>query len=167
MGTRYTNEDGLTIHVGTRDADFLPKTVDSVGLVEEYVQEVDFELVNASAAATVLGVSTAQLALRGDIVPIPAGALIVSTHFDTTEAFSATVEVDIVTAAKVADAGAPGGGIVSAGGGAIGMVTGAAFTADLAQDSYLDVFETAGAATGALTTGKGRVIVRYVKAGTA
>ena len=167
MGTRYINDDGLTIHVGTRDADFLPKSVDSVGLIQEYVQEVDFELVNTSAAATVLGVSTADLALRTEIVPIPAGALIISTHFDTTEAFSATVEVDIVTAAKVADAGSHGGGIVSAGGGAIGMVTGAAFTADLAQASYLDAFETAGAATGALTTGKGRIIVRYIPAGVA
>lgn len=162
MGIKYVNADGLVNHVGTRGAEnVIPSSYDMDGMVKEYVVDVDFNSVNASAAATVLGVTTANLALRTEIVPIPAGALILDTFFKTTEAFSATVEVDVVTAAKVADAGSPAGGIVSAGGGALGIVEGAAFTAALSQASYLDAFETAGAGTGALTTGKGKIIVRY------
>jgi len=164
MGSEYMNADGLRIHSGTRDLDIIPNSTSTDGLVKEYIVDFDFNAVNASAAGTVLGVTTANLALRSDIVALPAGALILDTVINTKVAFSATIEVDIVTAAKVADAGSPAGGIVSAGGGAIGIAVGAAFTADLAQASYIDAFETAGAGTGALTTGVAQVIVRYIEA---
>lgn len=157
------NDDGLVERYGLRASENkIPSAPDTEGVIQEYIVDVDFESVNASAAATVLGVSTANLALRTEIVPIPSGALIVGTYFKTIIPFSATVEVDIVTAAKVADAGSPAGGIVSAGGGAAGVVAGAAFTAALSQASYCDAFETAGAATGALTAGSGKIIVRYI-----
>lgn len=162
MGTIYVNADGLVNRVGTRGAEnVIPSSYDTDGAVKEYVVDVDFNSINSSVAGTVLGVSTADLAVRGEMVPLPAGAVVVDAYFKTTVPFTGdTVEVDVVTAAKVADAGSPVGGLVSAAGAAAGTVAGGAFTAPLAQASYVDVVPTLGAA--GLTAGKGKVIIRYV-----
>ena len=163
MGTKYVNDDGLVQHYGTRVAEnVIPGAYDTDGAVKEMVVAFDFNSVNASAAGTVLGVTTADLALRTEIPTLPLGAHIVGTYLNITEVFSATIEVDIVTAAKVADAGSHANGIASAAS-AVGILAGnTPVTPALAQASYIDAFETAGAGTGALTTGAAEVTVQYI-----
>jgi len=156
------NADGLVVHYGPRTTEnVIPGEYEVDGLIWEHVVEFDYVSVNASVAGTVLGVTTADLALRGDIGPIPIGAHIVSAYLDVLVPFVGdTIEVDIVTSAKVADAGSPVGGLISAAGAAAGIVAGGAFTANLAQNSYVDAVATA---AGALTAGKARLIVRFIK----
>ena len=159
----YINSDGLLIHSGPRVAENkVTSEVETDGRIKEVVCDIDFNSVNASAAGTVLGVTTADLALRTEIPTLPLGAHIVETFLNITTVFSATIEVDIVTAAKVADAGSHANGIASAAS-AVGILAGnTPVTPALAQASYIDAFETAGAGTGALTTGVAEVTVRYI-----
>jgi hypothetical protein len=161
MGITRVNADGLVERYGTRVAEnVIPSEYEVDGMVREYVTDVDFASINSSIAGTVLGVTTADLANRGDIVGIPSGAVILDTFFKVEVPFVGdTVEVDVVTAAKVADAGSPATGIASAAGAAVGTVHGAAFTANLAQLSYVDAVPTLGAA--GLTAGSGKITVRY------
>jgi len=161
MGITRVNADGLVERYGTRVAEnVIPSEYETDGAVLEYVVDVDFNSINSSIAGTVLGVTTADLALRGDIVGLPAGAVILGAFLKVDVPFVGdTVEVDLVTSAKVADAGSPVGGLVSAAGATAGVTQGGAFTAGLSQVSYVDVVPTLGAA--GLTAGAGRVTVRY------
>jgi len=162
MGINQINADGLVEHYGTR----LPENqvmgeYEVDGGFREVVLEFDFTSANGSVAGTVMGVASADLPNRSDIVALPAGASIISAYLVTQIAFAGdTVEVDIVTSGKVADAGSPVGGLISAAGATVGTTAGGAFTAPLAQASYIDVVPTLGAA--GLTAGKGKVVVRYI-----
>jgi len=162
MGTEYVNADGLVQHYGTRAAENkIAGDFEIDGLEREIVLDIDFNSVNASVTGTVMGIPTADIAQRTELSSLPAGAVVVSAHLRTVLPFVGdTVEVDVVTSAKVADAGSPTGGLISAAGATAGVAAGGAFTAPLAQTSYIDVVPTLGAA--GLTAGKGKIVVRYV-----
>ena len=162
MGVEYVNADGLVQNYGTRLAENkIAGEYEIDGVEKELVLDIDFNSVNTSVVGTVMGIPTADIPLRTELTSLPAGATIVSAYLRTVLPFVGdTVEVDIVTSAKVADAGSPLGGLISAAGAAAGTASGGAFTAPLAQVSYVDVVPTLGAAS--LTAGKGKVVVRYV-----
>jgi len=162
MGIDYVNADGLVEHYGTRTPEGqITGEYEVDGGFTEVALDFDFASANGSIAGTVMGVTTADIALRSEFASIPAGATIVEAYLITSLPFVGdTVEVDIVTSAKVADAGSPVGGLISAAGAAVGTATGGAFTAPLAQASYIDVVPTLGAA--GLTAGAGKVVVRYI-----
>lgn len=165
MANGYIDSDGLFHYFGPRLTEKQVASEPEVdGQVSEVILDIDYTSVNGSVAGSVMGITTADIANREDLTSIPSGAIIVDAYLIVNTAFAGdTVEVDLVTSAKVADAGSPAGGLISAAGAATGAVQGGAFTAALSQVSYIDVVETTGAGTGGLTAGDGKVVVRYVR----
>jgi len=157
----WTNDDGLVVGFGTRNAeDLRGGKVNMTGNIEEHVVEFDYDDLpsgSTDGAYTLVPANAVPIDAYFEVITAFAGGTSYDIDFvDTADAAIGTGTDKLWDAVVLADINAVGERSVSSTHG--GTNSGNALNVALASDGMLNVI-----ATGTFTAGRGRIVVRYIK----